>query len=315
MSKEKITYHSIAKKAGVGVGTVSRYFNNYNISNEAKQKIKQVLDEVEYVPNYAASTLKKPIKDVYLIVPFNSEEKANMEIVNGVKNALVREKINFFVFISSEFSEIYKEDLKILQFRNSFGLILLLPKFTTKELYEQIEKIKTTKVIVYNRKLNNVDFEGINDEEMFKELATLIDNKYNNKNIAFIGLDDEDLTSGLIRTKSFINNVYNNNVFKHQLKANNHESVYEIIEDIINKDKPDIFVCATHTIALSVHNYLLENNIRNKYIVTDITRLGKTQNIKNFDISIIIDYASLGYRIGNKLLGKDSNLEKLYKIV
>ncbi|AKU79894.1 LacI family DNA-binding transcriptional regulator [Spiroplasma turonicum] len=315
MKKEKFTYHTIAKKAGVGVGTVSRYFNNYNISEESRKKIKNILDEVEYVPNYAASSIKKPNKDVYLILPFNSEEKANMEIVNGVKKSLSEENYNFFVFISSGDSNNYQKDLKTLEYRNSYGLILLLPKQTTTELYDQIKKIRTTKVIVYNRQIDNVLSEGIEDNQIFTELAFKIDHTYNNKKIVFIGITDDDLTTGKIRKSNFINNIVNNKVVSYQLKSNSYDDVMKVIKSIINIDKPDIIVSATHTIALSVHNYLTEKNLRNKFILTDITRLNKTQFIKNFDINIVIDYYSLGYRLGNKLLNKSIKMEKLFKIL
>lgn len=88
MKKQNFTYHDIAEKASVGIGTVSRYFNDYNISNEAKAKISNVLKEINYVPNFAAANIKKLAKDVYLILPYNSDETANMEIVNGVKSSL-----------------------------------------------------------------------------------------------------------------------------------------------------------------------------------------------------------------------------------
>lgn len=49
----------VAKKANVSVTTVSRYLNNHPyISSDKKEKIKQAMKELDYVPNTAATQLR-----------------------------------------------------------------------------------------------------------------------------------------------------------------------------------------------------------------------------------------------------------------
>ncbi|AVN62519.1 LacI family DNA-binding transcriptional regulator [Mesoplasma coleopterae] len=315
MKKTKMTYHDIAKKAGVGIGTVSRYFNDYNISEEAKSKINKVLNETDYVPNFAASNIKKPSKDVYLILPYNNDETANMEIVNGVKSSLTADNINFFIFLSSSESEIYQKDLKYLTMRNPFGIVLLLPKHTSKDLILQIQDIKSTNLIVYNRNIEGVKSVNIDDKEMFKELALKIETGYKNEKIAFIGLNKEDITTGKYRSESFTENIKNNKVQNYLLKQNSFDDVEEIIHKIIKDYNPKIIVSATHTISMYVYGHLMENKIRNNFITTDIGRMGKSQYLTNSDINIFIDYFLIGYQIGNKLLNKEKKMENFFKII
>ncbi|AGR42219.1 LacI family DNA-binding transcriptional regulator [Spiroplasma diminutum] len=315
MKKEKKTYHDIAKMANVGIGTVSRYFNNYNISNEAKEKIKKVIDQSGYIPNYAAASIKKPNKDVYLLLPFNSEEKANMEIVNGVKSVLELKELNFFILLSSNDSKMYQDDLKTIILRNSYGLVLFLPKNTSKELITQIEEIKNSEIIVYNRHLKNIKSIDINDYEMFSQLAKKIDSLYKDMRITFIGLENHDITTGKIRTEAFIENIKKNTVSKWLIKNNLYEYVIEIMPEIVREDNSQIIVCATHTIALSVNTYLIQHNIRKKYIVTDVARFKNVKNTNDFDLTIEIDYFLVGKNIGNKLLKKEINLENIFKII
>ena len=80
-----ITIKDIAKKAGVSPSTVSRTINNhYSISEETKEKVRKVMDELGYV--YDKSHIKK--HDVGVVFPrFMVDVYENpfyLEIVRGI---------------------------------------------------------------------------------------------------------------------------------------------------------------------------------------------------------------------------------------
>ena len=50
--------NDISKLAGVSKSTVSRYLNNGSISKNTAKKIKKVVDELNYIPNTFARSLK-----------------------------------------------------------------------------------------------------------------------------------------------------------------------------------------------------------------------------------------------------------------
>ena len=53
-----ITIKEIAKKCGVSPSTVSKVIKNYpTIPEETKEKVRKVIEETGYVPNFAASSL------------------------------------------------------------------------------------------------------------------------------------------------------------------------------------------------------------------------------------------------------------------
>ena len=58
--ERKATIADVAKKVGVSKTTISRYLNgNYEfMSQETRQRIEQVIKELDYAPNSAARTLK-----------------------------------------------------------------------------------------------------------------------------------------------------------------------------------------------------------------------------------------------------------------
>ena len=70
-----MTIAEIAKLAGVSSAAVSRYLNNGYISDEKKQKIKQVIEQTGYRPSLQAQTLRtKKSKLIGIVLPkINSE--------------------------------------------------------------------------------------------------------------------------------------------------------------------------------------------------------------------------------------------------
>ncbi|MBB3126237.1 LacI family transcriptional regulator [Paenibacillus rhizosphaerae] len=70
-NKKKVTIEDVAKQAGVGIATVSRALNNSGgISEKTKARIMQVIDEMGFVPNTSAQSLKiRQTRQIALAVP------------------------------------------------------------------------------------------------------------------------------------------------------------------------------------------------------------------------------------------------------
>lgn len=70
-NKKKVTIEDVAKQAGVGIATVSRALNNSGgISEKTKARIMQVIDEMGFVPNTSAQSLKiRQTHQIALTVP------------------------------------------------------------------------------------------------------------------------------------------------------------------------------------------------------------------------------------------------------
>ena len=67
---KKLTIVDIAKMAGVGTTTVSRYFNGGNLKKETRKRIKEIVDKYNYTPNTFAKALKSTdSKIIGVIVP------------------------------------------------------------------------------------------------------------------------------------------------------------------------------------------------------------------------------------------------------
>ena len=68
MKEKKYTMSDIAKMAGVGKSTVSRYFNGGYVKEETRQKLKEIIDECHYEPSTIAQSLKAKYSKVIGIV-------------------------------------------------------------------------------------------------------------------------------------------------------------------------------------------------------------------------------------------------------
>ena len=54
------TIKDVAAKAGVSTATVSRFLNSSGyVSKEIQQKISEVIEEIDFVPNCVARSLKR----------------------------------------------------------------------------------------------------------------------------------------------------------------------------------------------------------------------------------------------------------------
>lgn len=77
-----VSIKDVAKKAGVAISTVSKVLNNYpNVSEETRAKVKQAVDELNFVPNSVAAALSsKRVGRVALLVNLNPDAQAIDEI-------------------------------------------------------------------------------------------------------------------------------------------------------------------------------------------------------------------------------------------
>jgi len=71
MTKNKYSIYDVARKAGVGIATVSRVLNNSDFVKESTRKqILEVIEKMDYSPNFFARNLvKKTGKTIGLLIP------------------------------------------------------------------------------------------------------------------------------------------------------------------------------------------------------------------------------------------------------
>lgn len=118
----------IAKKAGVSISTVSYALNNSpKVTEETRARIKAIADEMNYVPNMAARTLKR--RQTNLIGVYLTDYGGSFygELLEGIKKGLA--EYNYGMIVSSgEKSHLFIPEGMI------DGAIILDWTFTTEEI-------------------------------------------------------------------------------------------------------------------------------------------------------------------------------------
>ena len=87
----------VARRAGVGVATVSRVINNSGyVSEETKDKIEKAMKELDYMPNELARNLFRNKSGIIAVLVPALEHPFFSEFVNQVESALHEKDIKLW---------------------------------------------------------------------------------------------------------------------------------------------------------------------------------------------------------------------------
>ena len=129
MITQKVSITDIANKTGLSITTVSRVLSGkaqkYRIGKKSQQKIKDVAEELNYIPNHFAANLKSGrSRTVAIIVP-----SLTNPFFAGIASEINAEVLRFdYITIigdSDESFEIEKLELQQMMSRNIEGLIIV----------------------------------------------------------------------------------------------------------------------------------------------------------------------------------------------
>ncbi len=119
------TIHDVAKRAGVGIGTVSSVINSSRaVNEETRKRVMQAIAELDYTPHPAARQLSSgKTFNIGAIIPFFTRPAA-VERLRGVMSVIAPSEYDFTLF-SVETSAQRKEQLKDVPRRGRVdGLII-----------------------------------------------------------------------------------------------------------------------------------------------------------------------------------------------
>ena len=219
------TIKDVAKRSGVGVGTVSRVLNNNpQISEKTKNKVLKAIEELNYVPNVIGKKLSQNRTNVIaVVVPV-----LNHPFFASLVAALEREadKHNYSLLVATSQHRIEKErDLlnKIKQ-NEADGAI-----FVTH--YEHDEKeFKNLAIATIDRHLgDSIPVVTSNNYEATKEGVNYLIN-HGSKRVAYLGSKPTSASEVALREKAYID----------VMKEKNMEPL--IVNDVINHGEEDVLI-------------------------------------------------------------------------
>ena len=258
---KKLTIVDIAKMAGVGTTTVSRYFNGGNLKKETYERIKGIVDKYNYTPNTFAKALKSTdSKIIGVIVPClhsyvsgNTLKYLDKELKENNYETLI---------MNANFDENKQlEYIKKLARMNVDGVILL--PTTMSKTYEDTIKSIDVPVVMLGQEGEYTYSVEYNDFNAARDLTNYV-LACGHKKIAYLGVSEEDIAVGYYRKLGVIMTLE-----KYGLKPKNilitnfsMEEAYDIVKENIQKLKEDsCLICATDNLAYGAIKALEEEGL------------------------------------------------------
>lgn len=254
----------IANLAGVSKSTVSRYLNNGYVSEEARDKIKKVLDETGFTPQRQAKGMRtKKTNLIGVIVPKISSETP-ARVVEGITEVLSSNGYDILIANTNLSIEKELEYLNIFKSNQVDGIIFMATKVTEKHI-KVIENLEVPIVVVAQdiEECSSVFF----DEFQATEDITNYVIKKGHKKLGFIGVYEEDIAVGIHRKQAYINTLEKNNININyeniKIGDFNEESGYRLAKEIMEgTNSPTAIIAVTDNLALGAIEYLLDNNYK-----------------------------------------------------
>jgi LacI family transcriptional regulator len=125
-----VTIHDVAKKAGVAVGTVSRYLNGYRLREKNRLKIERVIEELGFKENIMARGLKRNRSmTIAVVAPDFSSFVASITPI--IEQVMEKQRYSLITCSFQGDKEKLRKKLKFLKERFVDGIILFPSNLAT----------------------------------------------------------------------------------------------------------------------------------------------------------------------------------------
>lgn len=296
----KITIVEVAKKANVSVATVSRVMNgNYPVKTETRERVLQVIKELNYIPNMQARELTQQKSATIGVVVPSINNMFFPEVINGIESNLKTNSLSLLLACTNNSANEEKECINNLLSRNVSGIIVIGPNTDNirSKFYDTIAS--QLPIVFVNGSSVNSNISCVsNDEDMGARISLNYLLEKNHKDILFIRGKDSysyDVKEKVYREIMNDLNCFNENNIINIGNGNSSETVENTVDIFIN------ILNSTSATAVFACNDLMAVGVLNacKKLNLDVPK----------DLSIIgYDNISLSKFVEPKLTTMDQNM-------
>ena len=312
------TIKDVAKRANVSTSTVSRVISNSpRISDETKEKVKEIIKELNYHPNIIARNLaERKTRTLGLILPNEAEDLfKNPFFVQAMKGiSIYAQKKGYNMMYS--FGKDDKEELSYIKNYIDTKLVDGLVLLTVKENDHVIEYLKSQNFpfVVIGRPENSEEIlwvDNDNFQAMYNVVNTLIVRGH--KSLAFIGaiptmMMSRDRLDGFRRALIVHGIPINEALISEKLEFSE-ECGYAATMEILSSERPSAIITTDDLLAFGAMKALKETkNIDVSLVGFNNTPLAEYH--KPSLSSVDINACKLGYQAAKLLISK-LNIENL----
>jgi LacI family transcriptional regulator len=154
----KLTIKTLAKELGLSIATVSKALkDSHEISTETKKKVLAMAEQLNYVPNpYASSLRKQKSKTIAVILPEVADNFFSLAI-NGIQAVAVQKNYHVLIYLSHESFEIEKAVVNHCYSGRVDGVLISISSETTDA--EHIQKLQNEDipVVFFDREFESLE--------------------------------------------------------------------------------------------------------------------------------------------------------------
>ncbi|HHW56148.1 LacI family DNA-binding transcriptional regulator [Thermoanaerobacter thermohydrosulfuricus] len=200
-----ITIDYVAQKAGVSKTTISRYINGHYeyMSSETRERIKKVIEELDYRPNKLARSLKSNKSHLIGVLVADISNPFSSILVRGIGDVCKQHDYNIIIANTDNDPKKEKEYILSMIDQRVEGLIIN----TTGEIDEFLLEVGNNgmPIVLADRSIKTFKFDTVvvNNYEVTSELIKhLIDNGF--MKIGFFTEEIKNISTRLERKRAFL---------------------------------------------------------------------------------------------------------------
>ncbi|KJH71028.1 LacI family DNA-binding transcriptional regulator [Aliterella atlantica] len=166
MSKRRISIQDIARRAGVAHTTVSRALrDNPSISPKVREEIKQLAQEMGYVPNGIAQSLQNQRTNTIGVVVTSIADPFFAEVVEGIEK--IAQAAGLSVLLSASHQDVEREIAAINNFhRRRVDGIIVADSHISKQHLQQIAEIAVPTVLLNSQTEELAQFQFVSIDNL-----------------------------------------------------------------------------------------------------------------------------------------------------
>ena len=275
-----VTIQDVAKKAEVSVATVSRVMNgNYPVKKETKERVLEVIAELNYIPNMQARELTTQQSTTIGVIVPSINNMFFTEVVDGI-DKYIRDT-NYSLMLTSSYGKPKQEQKCVSDFlaRNVLGIIIVTPNIENikNKYYENLSSKIPIVFVNFNSEIENI-FSVSNNEAEGARIALEYLYSNNHKEILFVR--GEDSYSYDLKEVVYRDFMTEKNIFKES--------------NILNIGKGNSSRTVENTCEIFLKNY---NNISCTavFACNDLMAVGVINGCKRRGIKVPKDISVIGF--------------------
>ncbi len=270
MKFEPVTIKDIAKVLNLSTSTVSRALrDSYEISAKTKKRVLEYAEEMNYMPNPIALSLKERKTRSIGVVVCEIANSFFSQAINGIESVAYDAGYNVIITQSNESYEKEVSNVKHLASRSVDGIIISISSETTDVSHLKELRDKGMPIVFFDRVVKEIETHKVvsdNYQGAYNSTVHLIKSGY--KKITFFGNAEylsitKERLAGYKAALEENGLVYKPEYVKYCLHGG---MIYDEIEVVLKellkgKNKPDAIIACADKITTNCLRYFKKNNI------------------------------------------------------